>query len=54
MTAAVGYPTLRLVRIAMGITQKHGFTQITLDALKPGQWRYLTTKELKILAKILI
>jgi 23S rRNA pseudouridine2457 synthase len=31
MTAAVGLPTLRLVRIAIG---SH-----TLDGLAPGQWR---------------
>lgn len=33
MTAAVGYPTLRLVRIAIGPWQ--------LDALAPGEWREL-------------
>jgi 23S rRNA pseudouridine2457 synthase len=38
MTAAVGYPTLRLVRIAIG--------PITLGNLQPGQWRELTTREL--------
>ncbi len=37
MTAAVGYPTLRLVRIAIG--------KIRLDGLHPGQWRYLTRAE---------
>ncbi|MET0288611.1 MAG: pseudouridine synthase [Pseudoxanthomonas sp.] len=31
MTAAVGLPTLRLVRVAMG--------EIALDDLHPGQWR---------------
>lgn len=31
MTAAVGYPTLRLVRWAIG--------DLTLKALQPGQWR---------------
>ena len=31
MTAAVGYPTLRLVRYAIG--------DYTLDNLAPGQWR---------------
>lgn len=31
MTAAVGLPTLRLVRVAIGDT--------TLDALAPGEWR---------------
>lgn len=37
MTAAVGHPTLRLVRVAIG--------PITLGNLLPGQWRDLTTKE---------
>ena len=31
MTAAVGYPTLRLVRVAVG--------PVSLDGLAPGQWR---------------
>lgn len=31
MTAAVGYPTLRLVRYAIG--------EYTIDGLKPGEWR---------------
>jgi 23S rRNA pseudouridine2457 synthase len=31
MTAAVGYPTLRLVRVAIG--------PYTLDGLAPGEWR---------------
>ena len=35
MTAAVGLPTLRLVRAAIG--------EITLDALQPGAWRWLDT-----------
>ena len=34
MTAAVGYPTLRLVRVAIG--------PIELGGLDPGQWRELT------------
>lgn len=38
MTAAVGHPTLRLVRIAIG--------PITLGNLQPGQWRDLTPTEL--------
>lgn len=37
MTAAVGHPTLRLVRIAVG--------PITLGELQPGRWRELTEKE---------
>jgi 23S rRNA pseudouridine2457 synthase len=38
MTAAVGYPTLRLVRTAIG--------KLTLDGLAPGQWRELTKSEI--------
>jgi len=34
MTAAVGLPTLRLVRVAIG--------DVTLDGLKPGEWREIT------------
>jgi 23S rRNA pseudouridine2457 synthase len=33
MTAAVGHPTLRLVRVAIG--------SLTLEGLKPGEWREL-------------
>ena len=45
MTAAVGHPTLRLVRIAIG--------PITLDDLAPGQWRDLTQPELTALKELL-
>ncbi len=38
MTAAVGLPTLRLVRAAIG--------PITFDGLQPGEWRELTQEEL--------
>jgi 23S rRNA pseudouridine2457 synthase len=38
MTAAVGFPTLRLVRVAIG--------PITLGTLQPGQWRALTAEEI--------
>jgi 23S rRNA pseudouridine2457 synthase len=31
MTAAIGHPTLRLIRVAIGPWQ--------LDSLQPGQWR---------------
>jgi 23S rRNA pseudouridine2457 synthase len=37
MTAAVGYPTLRLVRVAIG--------PITFDDLVPGEWRDLSVSE---------
>ncbi len=38
MTAAVGLPTLRLLRVAIG--------PIRLGDLQPGQWRDLTSQEL--------
>lgn len=40
MTAAIGYPTLRLVRTAIG--------QWQLGDLKPGQWRQLLSGRKKI------
>lgn len=43
MTAAVGLPTLRLVRVAIG--------PIRLGSLKPGEWRDLTPAETKLLKK---
>ncbi len=43
MTAAVGYPTLRLVRVAIG--------PLSLGALNPGEWRDLTSDELAALRK---
>ena len=39
MTAAVGHPTLRLVRVAIG--------PIALGALQIGQWRDLTSREIE-------
>jgi 23S rRNA pseudouridine2457 synthase len=39
MTAAVGHPTLRLVRIAIGPAQ--------IGGLQPGQWRTLTGREIR-------
>lgn len=39
MTAAVGYPTLRLVRVAVG--------NVTLDGLQPGKWRELKPEEIR-------
>jgi pseudouridine synthase len=44
MTAAVGHPTLRLVRIAIG--------PVSLDDLAPGQWRELAFDELEALRVI--
>ncbi len=39
MTAAVGFPTLRLVRVAIG--------PITLEGLQPGEWRELGSEEVR-------
>ena len=44
MTAAVGYPTLRLVRVAIG--------PIQLGGLGPGQWRELDPSECEALEVI--
>ncbi len=38
MTAQVGHPSLRIIRVAIG--------PIRLDSLAPGQWRELRTEEL--------
>ncbi|GIK62997.1 MAG: pseudouridine synthase [Chloroflexota bacterium] len=43
MTAAVGYPTLRLMRISSG--------PIRLEGLQPGEWRDLTDEERATLLK---
>jgi 23S rRNA pseudouridine2457 synthase len=39
MTAAVGHPTLRLMRVAIG--------PLTLNGLAPGQWRELAPDEIR-------
>jgi 23S rRNA pseudouridine2457 synthase len=39
MTAAVGFPTLRLVRVAIG--------NIRLDGLKPGEWREIARTDIQ-------
>jgi 23S rRNA pseudouridine2457 synthase len=41
MTAAVGHPTLRLVRCAIG--------ELTLDGLTPGAWEWLTPAQMQAL-----
>ncbi len=45
MTAAIGYPTLRLVRVAIG--------PVTLEGLAPGQWAFLTPGEQALLRQSL-
>jgi 16S rRNA U516 pseudouridylate synthase RsuA-like enzyme len=42
MTAAVGFPTLRLVRVALGVAGGKHFAHLRLEGLEPGQWRDLT------------
>ena len=44
MTAAIGFPTLRLVRVSIG--------HLHLGNLQPGQWRYLTVDEQKTLGQL--
>jgi 23S rRNA pseudouridine2457 synthase len=43
MTAAVGFPTLRLVRVGIG--------HLRWDGLSPGQWRYLSSAEERALLR---
>jgi 23S rRNA pseudouridine2457 synthase len=45
MTASVGLPTLRLIRVAIA--------HLTLEGLAPGQWRTLTEAEVKALHQLL-
>jgi 23S rRNA pseudouridine2457 synthase len=44
MTAAVGHPTLRLVRVGIG--------PLALGDLQPGQWRHLTSEEVAELKRV--
>lgn len=44
MTAAVGFPTLRLIRVAIG--------PLRLDKLAPGEWRELTADERRLLSRL--
>jgi 23S rRNA pseudouridine2457 synthase len=53
MTAAVGFPTLRLVRIAIGVHHKDSTKQLRLNGLQPGQWRDLNPEERKLLRTLL-
>jgi 23S rRNA pseudouridine2457 synthase len=45
MTAAVGLPTLRLIRVAIG--------PIRLEGLQPGGWRDLRVEEVRALEQVL-
>ena len=46
MTAAVGFPTLRLVRVAIG--------NIRLGDLQPGEYRPLTANEVSVLKRLVL
>ncbi len=43
MTAAVGYPTLRLIRMAIDLMDQQ--SPLTLEGLAPGTWRKVTPQE---------
>jgi 23S rRNA pseudouridine2457 synthase len=51
MTAAVGLPTLRLIRV--GIDLMDGETPLSLEGLAPGEWRWETEQERQRLAALL-
>ena len=43
MTAAIGFPTLRLIRWSLDLMD--GQPPLNLDGLEPGQWRWLSPQE---------
>lgn len=49
MTAAIGFPTLRLVRVRITLEKK---SQLSLEGLNPGEWREVTEWERKILEEL--
>jgi 23S rRNA pseudouridine2457 synthase len=58
MTAAVGFPTLRLVRVAFEYSQrspkkgkKTAPLQLKLEGLAPGDWRELSPEEQQALQR---
>ena len=51
MTAAVGLPTLRLLRVAIDLMD--GGAPLSLDGLEPGQWRTVTPEEERRLQALL-
>jgi 23S rRNA pseudouridine2457 synthase len=50
MTAAVGHPTLRLLRVAIDLMD--GQPPLSLAGLAPGQWREVTAAERRRLARL--
>jgi len=51
MTAAVGLPTLRLLRVAIDLMD--GDPQLSLEGLEPGQWRAVSPQEERRLQALL-
>jgi len=51
MTAAVGLPTLRLLRVAIDLMD--GGPPLSLEGLAPGQWRLLSSAEQQRLTRLL-
>jgi 23S rRNA pseudouridine2457 synthase len=51
MTAAVGLPTLRLVRVAIDLLD--GGEHLSLEGLEPGQWRPVSALEAGRLGRLL-
>ena len=51
MTAAVGLPTLRLLRVAIDLLD--GEPPLSLEGLEPGQWRPLDNREQERMAQLL-
>lgn len=52
MTAAIGFPTLRLVRVAIDIGKGREALKLELEGLEPGQWRHATQLERRALEKL--
>lgn len=52
MTAAVGFPTLRLVRQSIGMVTPQRVIYLTLAGLQPGEWRALTSIELEAVQQV--
>jgi 23S rRNA pseudouridine2457 synthase len=51
MTAAVGFPTLRLLRVALDLMD--GAPPLDLEGLAPGQWRLVNGEEELRLGRLL-
>ena len=50
MTAAIGFPTLRLIRWSLDLMD--GQPPLSLEGLEPGQWRWLSPLETKRMANL--